>query len=59
MNYEVVEDRNIAGAWRVEAINYAADGEAYIAIFTGPLGKERALEYADWKNRRASLALAS
>ena len=36
------------GHWHVEAIG--KDGEIYVAIFSGPEARERATEYADWKN---------
>lgn len=51
MEYEVIEDRKYPGSWRVEAINYEKDGEGYIAIFIGPLARERAEEYAELKTR--------
>lgn len=40
--------------WRVEAINFAGEGECYVAIFSGPLAEERAREYAAWKNGAAA-----
>lgn len=49
MEYEVVQDRLTPDTWRVEAINYAGDGEVYTAVFYGPRSKERAEEYAAWK----------
>ncbi len=53
MDYEVFEDRQSPGDWRVEAINIDGDGECYVAIFSGPQAKERAEEYAEWKRTRA------
>ncbi len=50
MKYETVEDRQSPGDWRAEAVNDEGDGEVYVAIFTGPDAKERAQEYAAWKN---------
>ena len=50
MEYEVSEDRSQRGDWRVEAIDMESEGECYMAIFTGPLARERATEYAEWKN---------
>jgi hypothetical protein len=44
MDYEVFEDRLSATTWRVEAIG--ADGEVYVAIFSGPDAEQRAREYA-------------
>ena len=46
MNYEVVEGAN-HGDWAVESIG--DDGEVYVVLFAGPLAKERAMEYAEWK----------
>ncbi len=52
MTYEVVESKGFIGEWRVEATNHDGDGEIYVTIFSGPLAKERAREYADWKQVR-------
>jgi hypothetical protein len=51
MDYEIAEDRKYKGTWRVEAINYASDGEVRVAVFSGPDAEERAREYAQWKNQ--------
>lgn len=48
MEYEVIQDRLTPDIWRVEAINEAGDGEIYTAVFSGPLAKERAEDYAAW-----------
>lgn len=50
MTYEALEDRDFPSGdqWRVEAIG--SEGEPYIAIFCGYDAKERAIEYANWKN---------
>lgn len=50
MCYEVGPSPTIPDAWNVDAINFAGDGEFYTAIFAGRLGRERAEEYAAWKN---------
>jgi len=50
MEYEVAEDKLFPGDWRVEATDYESDGECYVVIFSGPHAKERAEEYADFKN---------
>lgn len=42
----------IPNAWSAEAVNFAGDGEIYVAIFVGPRGRERAEEYAAWKNKQ-------
>jgi hypothetical protein len=47
MEYEIKQDGD---EYRVEAINYAGDGEVYVAIFAGPKAKVRAEEYAAFKN---------
>ncbi len=44
---EVVERKDSPGTWGVEAIG--SDGEIYMAVFSGPLAKERAQEYAHTK----------
>ena len=49
MEYEVIKDQMMYG-WRVEAINHEGDGEAYVAIFFGPVAESRARAYAAWKN---------
>jgi alpha-beta hydrolase superfamily lysophospholipase len=50
LHYETVADSLNAGDYRVEAINNEKDGEVYVAIFSGPDAKERAEEFARWKN---------
>jgi hypothetical protein len=49
MEWEVIEDRQHSGHWRVEAINRDGDGEVYVTVFSGPRSEERAREYASWK----------
>lgn len=53
MEYEAVQDRLNPYDWRVEAIDEQAEGQVYVAIFTGPKAKERAKEYAAWKAESA------
>ncbi len=48
MNYEVVASSQHLDEWRAEAID--SEGRVFVAIFTGPAAKERANEYASWKN---------
>jgi hypothetical protein len=48
MKYEMIESRAEPGHWHVESIN--DDGSVYVVVFSGPEAKERAAEYADWKN---------
>ena len=50
MVFEVTKSRNTVDEWRVEAIDSDEDGEAYVAIFSGPQGRQRAEEYAQFKN---------
>jgi len=50
MEYEVVESRIAKNEWRVEAIDHERDGAVYVALFSGPEARERAAEYAAWKN---------
>lgn len=59
MEFEAQESKDsIAGSdWIVGAIHYAGDGEMYMAQFTGPKAKERAIEYAAWKNAGGGLAI--
>jgi hypothetical protein len=47
LTVEVVERRDTAGVWTVEAIG--SDGEIYQAIFPGPDSEDRAREYARMK----------
>lgn len=50
MKYEVEQSRHVPDEWVVEAINHKGDGEIYATLFSGLLAKERAEEYAAWKN---------
>ena len=50
IEHAVVADKHTLGAWRVEAIDFEGEGACYIAVFTGPFSRERAEEYAEWKN---------
>ncbi len=43
---EVVPLKHDPHRWLVEAIDYGSDGEIYRAIFSGPMAKERAFDYA-------------
>ena len=46
--YEMAESKEYSGHWHVEAIG--AEGAMFVAVFSGPEAKERAAQYADWKN---------
>lgn len=50
MTFEVAQSWKGPDEWVVETVNHAGDGEVYAAQFSGPLAKERAEEYAAWKN---------
>ncbi len=52
LTYEAQESRGSVAndEWVVEAIDHAGDGEIYVALFSGRLARERAEEYAAWKN---------
>ncbi len=49
MRYQVIQDKLIPDGWRVEFIDHEHDGECYVAVFTGPSSRDRAREYAEWK----------
>ena len=53
LTYEVARSQDAIAddEYRVEAIDHDADGAVYVAIFSGPQAKERAEEYARFKNR--------
>jgi hypothetical protein len=51
VRYEVTQSMNAVNEWRVEGIDYERDGVIYVAIFSGPQAKERAEEYAEFKNK--------
>ncbi len=55
VEYELVEDRGIPEAWRVEGIDYGNEGIMYVIIFTGSKSKELAEEYYSWKTRKISI----
>lgn len=48
LRYEIAASRDFPDHWNVEAID--PDGCVFVAIFSGPDARERAAEYADWKN---------
>jgi hypothetical protein len=49
LNFEAIRDKITPDDWRVEALN-SRTGDVFVAIFSGPLAKERAEEYARFKN---------
>jgi hypothetical protein len=48
--HEAFQDRLNPLDWKVEAIN-SEFGDVYVALFSGPLAKERAIQYAELMNR--------
>jgi hypothetical protein len=57
MTYEIQESEETRGAFVVTAIE--REGEVYSALFSGPKAKERAEEYAKWKNSEADMPKAA
>lgn len=49
MEFVAIEDARIQ-AWAVEAIDHDGDSEVFRTVFYGSQDKERAEEYAAWKN---------
>ncbi len=49
LQYTVSQDKKQTSDWRVEALDIKA-GDALVAIFCGPSAKDRAEEYARFKN---------
>jgi len=52
MNYEVKEAPESRGDFVVIAVNEDYANEIYLALFSGPEAKQRAEEYAGWKNKQ-------
>jgi hypothetical protein len=53
MDHQVTESRKYPGHWHVEAVG--DDGQVCVVVFSGPGAKERAYEYADFKNKGRQL----
>jgi hypothetical protein len=53
LHFEAMRDRFRPSEWRVESINFRT-GDVFVAIFYGPLAQQRAIEYADFKNKICS-----
>lgn len=51
IEYEVAKSRHTLDEYVVEGIDYGDDGQIYAALFSGPGAKERAEEYAHFKNK--------
>jgi hypothetical protein len=50
LQYSSIQDKEFQEEWRVEALDMRS-GDVFVAVFSGPLAKDRANEYADFKNR--------
>ena len=50
MKYEVKESEERRGDFLAVAVNEASHNEVFSALFCGPDAKQRAEEYATWKN---------
>ena len=50
MKYEVKESKERSGEFLATAVNEASQNEIFSALFSGPNAKQRAEEYAAWKN---------
>ena len=50
MKYEVKESEERRGDFLAVAVNEASHNEVFSALFRGPDAKQRAEEYAAWKN---------
>lgn len=53
MKYEVQRSEENRGDYLVSAVDHENKGEIYLALFSGPKAKDRAEEYAAWKNSEA------
>lgn len=51
LEWEVTEDQNFPGSWRVESTDYR-DGVCYVTIFLGLGSEARANEYAGFMNAK-------
>jgi hypothetical protein len=47
--YEAVPDKLQPSHWKVQSTNVPF-GDVYVVIFSGPLARERAIEYTEFKN---------
>jgi hypothetical protein len=50
MTYEVQESKEALGDYLAFAVDHESEGEIYLTLFSGPNARERAVEYAAWKN---------
>jgi hypothetical protein len=56
MSYEIVKDKVLQDAWRVEAIG--PEGEVYVTVFFEPLAEQRAKEYVALMSHQHELQTA-
>jgi hypothetical protein len=52
MKYQVEPSKEAPGDYVAVAINEDSRAEIFSALFSGPEAKQRAEEYAAWKNRQ-------
>ena len=52
MKYEVQESEDTRSVFTVTSVQ--TNGEIYTALFSGPKARERAEEYAAWKNSESN-----
>ena len=50
LRYETFQDQKTPEYWRVEAVD-SRSGDVFVAVFSGPLARDRATEYAAFKNQ--------
>lgn len=51
MRYECGRSKICPDEWFVEAVDVDSVGEIYVTLFSGPSARERAEQYAAWKNK--------
>ena len=55
MIYQVQASEENKGDYIASAIDDESKGKIYLALFSGPKAKERAEEYAAWKNSEVDM----
>lgn len=51
LQYKAFQDKGNQPEWRVESVD-SSSGNVFVTIFSGPLAKERAIEYSKFKNNQ-------
>jgi hypothetical protein len=59
MKYEVFQTEDNSDDYIVEAIALPGEGEIFTTIFSGPDSRERAEEYAGWKEGQGAESKAA